>query len=191
MSLQGVLELRDRYPFLGTGLYLDSEHAEAVDKFQQAVVSGCLDGNDVPFRCHRSESKQQRFLATIGDPDVFRIHLHARRIQVVIGDLPPQRRLSEGRCVTDASVFGACHDPFHRPVQAFRRGLRHRRVCNAERHQRGIIDAVVDAFHEAAAHQGRGITVERRGRSHDLVCGHVPDVESGLRRTILFQPKRG
>ena len=108
-------------------------------------------------------------------------YLHAHAVEIVIGDLPTQGRFTKRRGVSQAALFGARHDPFHRAMQGLRRRFGHARIRDSERHQVRVIDAFVHADHQWTTIQADRLTVRRWGRVDQRVAGPVAYVKSRLR----------
>ncbi len=128
-----------------------------------------------------AQREQQRLLAAVGDDDLLGLDTGTDRVEVVICDLASQRRLAERRGVPEAAFLGPRHDAFHRAMQPFGGRPGHARIRDAERHQFGMVDAVVDALHQRAAVQPHRFAGGGGRRLDDLIALEVPHVESRLR----------
>jgi len=157
VSFQGLAQCTECYAFLRAGLDFDSEHAETVDKLEEAMVSRRFDGNNIAFAGHCLQCKQQGFLAAVSDTNVVRIDFSADGIQVPVGNLAPQPLFTQGRRVCKASFLGTRHDPFHCSLQRFCSGLHHAGICDTERHHTGCIETIVNAVHQAAPNDRDGL----------------------------------
>ncbi len=113
MLLERLAQFCQHDAFLGTGFDFDSEHSEAVDELEYAVICRRLYGDNVPGSRHRMQREQQGLLRTIGNGDVIGLHVHTDRVEVVVGNLALERGLTERWRITQAALFGAGHDPFH------------------------------------------------------------------------------
>ncbi len=156
MLLERPAQLGDNDAFLRTGLDLDRQHAQAVDEFQHAVIGRRLDRDDVSGVSNALQREQQRFLPAVCDHHLLGLDLHTRGVEVVVGDLAAQCRLTQRRRVAETAFFRTRHHALHGTMQGLGGRLRHTGVGDAQRNEVWVVDAVVHTLHERPASQADG-----------------------------------